>query len=133
MPNLRTTSMILTMAKAFMCSWAIIAALKGTFKRLIKNDNKTHCHTQLAATILSAGIFSCELTNHNPIVSPIINMIIPNVTCILKLIENNFLRCSVSLAFRPNSNVIYLLMEADNDPVTMVNIETAPPTTLKTP
>ena len=90
-----------------------------------------HWNTQLAATILSVGIFILVFKNQIPTASAmmIINTDIPN--CIFTPVENIVL--SLSMLPLPNSNVIKRLIDDERDPLSTENMVTIPPTTLLIP
>ena len=73
-------------------------------------------------------MFICVFRNQIPTISPIITIIKESPNCMLILVENMVF--SFSLSPFPNSNVINLLIADVNEPLSMVNIATIPPTAL---
>ena len=94
----------------------------------MQNISKEQHNTQLAAIILSGGMFIFAFKNQPPIKTPNSKTITEMPICILTLVEKIVFNFFISP--RPNSNVMKRLMALDKEPETKENIATTPPTTL---
>jgi hypothetical protein len=110
-------------------SWNMLGELAWVFTG--QGVNIEHCSTQLAASILSAGMFMCVFKYHTPTIS----ITTKTKTAIPACANNETLKIRLTPAslFLPISKDKYRCTAFDMELLRNPNIATTPPTTLYIP